>query len=69
MTLTAAGARLRAVRVGRWAGGALIAANAAVVALLWAVGLESLDGTAEVLFANVQEPGYVYAIRGPFRSF
>ena len=39
------------MRVGRWAGGALIAANAAVVALLWAVGLESLDGAGEVLAA------------------
>jgi secreted PhoX family phosphatase len=24
---------------------------------------------AKVLFANVQVPGYVYAIRGPFTSF
>lgn len=51
MTLTAAEARLRAVRVGRWAGGALIAANAAVVALLWTGGIEQLDGAGDVLVA------------------
>ena len=49
------------MRVGRWAGGALIAANAAVVALLWAGGIEQLGGAADGLVALARFSGLLGA--------